>query len=411
MENNQRYIPEFFPYWNFNFVSFYLFCPSLKEEEKKKLTTKIVKYKGRITFTISKETIIVIENSKFFMNKESKGIIKDFDKIYFCENNFIKTINIKNSRTKKIEYDPKIIRIITINALNEELDIFDSKSLDYFFSKGLNKNCSEKNILCIFRKNTFKKIQELISYNFNTSKNLEENDVPFYHPKVPDNFSAFCSEFEYRQIMQHIKTERYKEQLLEKKKKLELEFELKKEPEPVKKEFLCQICKLRYDNYLEHIKSKSHMNNKLRYNDTFINIKKTFQRIVENNKDKNKNDLIVIGNNILSSTKEDSLPINEENNKIIKENKNDLEKIVEKNEESSKKTQNNKVVEDNNISVKDILKILNSIETKEINANKKKKKRKKNEINDIFKSDNYIKDLRKITKKIGYYNYLLDDLQ
>ena len=152
------------------------------------------------------------------------------------------------------------------------------------------------------------------------------------------------------------------------------------------------------------------MNNKLRYNDTFINIKKTFQRIVENNKDKNKNELIVIGNNILSSTKEDSLPINEENNKIIKENKNDLEKIVEKNEESSKKMQNNRNVEDNNISVKDILKILNSIETKEINVNKKKKKRKKNEINTL-KSDNYIKDLRKMTKKIGYYNYLLDDLQ
>ena len=412
MQNNQSFIPEFFPNWNFNFASFYLICPSLKEQEKMDLTTKIIKYKGRITFTISKESIIVIDNPNFFKIRENKQIIKDFNKIYFYDNNYIKKINIRRSGTKKIDSNQKVqkvIKMITINALNDEIDIFESKSLDYFFNKGLNVIGYEKNILCLFRKNKFKKKQELISYYFNNNSNWEENDVPFYHPKVPDNFSIFCSEFEYRQVMYHIKTEEYKKQLKQKKIREKEEFELKEEPEPPKKEFLCQICKLRYDNYLEHIKSSLHLNNKKKYKDAFTSIKNTFKRIVENNKDKNKikNDFIDIESHIFSSTKEDSLPINEVNIKIIKKGKNNLEKIVEKNEENEKsqKVHNNN---DNNISVKDILKILNSIEVNEKIINKKRKKNDRN----IFKSDNnYIGDFKKVTKKIGYYSNLLDELK
>jgi hypothetical protein len=82
-------------------MPFYLFVPSLKEEEKNKLTTKIIKHKGRITFTISKETIIVIENSNFFKIKENKELIKGFDKIYFYDNNNIIKMNIKDNMTKK----------------------------------------------------------------------------------------------------------------------------------------------------------------------------------------------------------------------------------------------------------------------------------------------------------------------
>ena len=209
--------------------------------------------------------------------------------------------------------------------------------------------------------------------------------------------------------MYHIKTEEYKKQLKQKKIREKEEFELKEEPEPPKKEFLCQICKLRYDNYLEHIKSSLHLNNKKKYKDAFISIKNTFKRIVENNKDKNKikNDFIDIESHIFSSTKEDSLPINEVNIKIIKKGKNNLEKIVEKNEESEKsqRVHNNN---DNNISVKDILKILNSIEVNEKIINKKRKKNDRN----IFKSDNnYIGDFKKVTKKIGYYSNLLDELK
>ena len=218
----------------------------------------------------------------------------------------------------------------------------------------------------------------------------------------------FCSEYEYRQIIKHIKTEEYKNQLKEKKIKLEEEQIIKTEPEPSKEQFLCQICKARFDNYLEHIKSNLHTKNKTRYNETFINIKNTFKRIIEHNKNKNKNEIIHFESNIFISTKEDSMSINEDNHKIIKEDKKNLEKIIEKNEENEK-TQKN--IEEKAISVKDILTILNTIEVKEINRNKIKKKRKKNEINIFEKDKNYIYEFKGITKKISYYNYLMNALK
>ena len=218
----------------------------------------------------------------------------------------------------------------------------------------------------------------------------------------------FCSEYEYRQIIKHIKTEEYKNQLKEKKIKLEEEQIIKTEPEPSKEQFLCQICKARFDNYLEHIKSNLHTKNKTRYNETFINIKNTFKRIIEHNKNKNKNEIIHFESTIFISTKEDSMSINEDNHKIIKEDKKNLEKIIEKNEENEK-TQKN--IEEKAISVKDILTILNTIEVKEINRNKIKKKRKKNETNIFEKDKNYIGEFKGITKKISYYNYLMNALK
>ena len=68
-------------------------------------------------------------------------------------------------------------------------------------------------------------------------------------------------------------------------------------------------------------------------------------------------------------------------------------------------------IEDNTITVKDILKILDTIEIKGINTNKKNKKRKKHEINIFRKDNNYISDFKKITRKIGRYNDLLNDLK
>ena len=407
MQKNLYNTYEFFSGWNFNSTLFYLHLPSLKEEEKKELTTKIINHKGAITFTLSTETILVVENSNFFKNKNNQELIKDFNKILFLDNNYIRKINIKDNRQKKINIS-KIIRIITIDALYTEINIFESKYFDYFIKKGLDKNISEKNILCLYPKNKYKKTQELIFYNFNNSEKLEENDIPFYHPKAPENFALFCSEYEYRQIIKHIKTEEYKNQLKEKKIKLEEEQIIKTEPEPSKEQFLCQICKARFDNYLEHIKSNLHTKNKTRYNETFINIKNTFKRIIEHNKNKNKNEIIHFESTIFISTKEDSMSINEDNHKIIKEDKKNLEKIIEKNEENEK-TQKN--IEEKAISVKDILTILNTIEVKEINRNKIKKKRKKNETNIFEKDKNYIGEFKGITKKISYYNYLMNALK
>ena len=410
MQKNISDIPDFFPNWNFNSISFYLFLPSLKDEEKKELTTLILKYKGRITFTITKETIIVIENLNFFNYKENKELIKDFNIIHCYDNNFIRKIYIKHNITKK-KNEANIIKIITLSSLYDEINMFKSKFYDFFIEKGLNRNYSSETTICIYLRNKHKKTSDLIFQNFNNSKKLEENNIPFYHPKAPDTFSLFCSEYEFKQILRHIKTKEYQIQLKEKKNQLEEEKILKEEPEPNKKEFLCQICKSRFDNYLEHIKSNLHNKNKSKYNEAFINIKNTFKRIVENNKiknnnKKNKNDLIIEENNILISTKEDSLPFNDENNKIINEKKN-LEKI-EENVEENYKTQSEK--NDIEINVDDILKILETIENKEIKVEKKiNKKRKKG---DIWNNNNdYIRNIQKVTGKIDYFNRLISEIE
>lgn len=412
MQKNISNIPDFFPNWNFNSTSFYLFLPSIKEQEKKELTTLILKYKGKITFTITKETIIVIENLNFFKYKENKELIKDFNIIHCYDNNFIRKIYIKNNRSKNFK-EENIIKIITLNSLYDEINMFKSKLYDFFIEKGLNKNYSSDTTICIYLRNKHKKESDLIFQNFNNSKKLEENNIPFYHPKAPDTFSLFCSEYEFKQILRHIKTEEYQIQLKEKKNKLEEEKILKEEPEPNKKEFLCQICKARFDNYLEHIKSNLHNKNKIKYSEVFISINNTFKRIVENNKinnkkNKNKNELIIEENNLLVSTKEDSLPINEENNKIIYEKKN-LEKIDEKVEENYK-TQSEK--SDIEINVDDILKILETIENKEINVEKKMiKKRKKGDKINIWNNNDYVKNIQKVTGKIYYYNGLISEIE
>ena len=411
MQKNISNIPDFFPNWNFNSTSFYLFLPSIKEQEKKELTTLILKYKGKITFTITKETIIVIENLNFFKYKENKELIKDFNIIHCYDNNFIRKIYIKNNRSKNFK-EENIIKIITLNSLYDEINMFKSKLYDFFIEKGLNKNYSSDTTICIYLRNKHKKESDLIFQNFNNSKKLEENNIPFYHPKAPDTFSLFCSEYEFKQILRHIKTEEYQIQLKEKKNKLEEEKILKEEPEPNKKEFLCQICKARFDNYLEHIKSNLHNKNKIKYSEAFVSINNTFKRIVENNKinnkkNKNKYELIIEENNLLVSTKEDSLPINEENNKIIYEKKN-LEKIDEKVEENYKTPSEKSDIE---INVDDILKILETIENKEIKGEQKmNKKRKKGDKINIWNND-YVKNIQKVTGKIYYYNGLISEIE
>ena len=128
-------------------------------------------------------------------------------------------------------------------------------------------------------------------------------------------------------------------QLIQKKQKVEEEI-IRTEPEPNKKEFLCQICKSRFDNYLEHIKSKLHINNKSKYVNIFSKIKLTFNRIAEYNKkninmkDKKITTSINIIDNTIETTKEESYLINDENKISIEKNwQKNLEKISTKENE------------------------------------------------------------------------------
>ena len=86
-----------------------------------------------------------------------------------------------------------------------------------------------------------------------------------------------------------------------------------------------------------------------------------------------------------------------------------MEKIDEKAEENYKsQSERNEI----NINVEDILKILETIEKKEINVEKKtNKKRKKGDKIKIWNDNNYIKNIQKITGKIDYYNRLINEFE
>ena len=186
------------------------------------------------------------------------------------------------------------------------------------------------------------------------------------------------------QVLSHIKTGEYKNQL-ERKKQKDLEIQkLNTEPEPNKKEFICQICKARFDNYLDHIKSSLHERNKSKYLNSFKKIKLTFKRISDyNNSNKNNNNIIkdrnektnnININDNIGTTKEESFSLIDD--KMNQTNLTKLKKVTENDKEES-------IMKEKDISVKDILNILDTIEDKNIDSKIKKfpKRKKKIKIN------------------------------
>ena len=296
-----------------------------------------------------------------------------------------------NNNTRKIivkENNNLSIRIITLNSLKKEIEFFTPKPFIYFIENGLNEKSKKKSTIAVIIKNKLN--ENILKYfSFNISTNERENDVPFYHPNVPDGYSLFCSQFEYIQLMEFLKKN-------EKKFKKEEEESLEAEPIPRKKNFLCQICKIKFGNYIEHINSSLHSHNKSKFANIFKKIQSTFKRIVDNNEqekinyqnEKNILDNSIITNNI--TTKCDSFIVSDENKDFNKKNITDEEK-------------DNKKVE--NISMKEVMTILDSIDSKSKNISFHLGKRKKNEKNKSFFKDNYIYDLQNITGKIYHYMY------
>ena len=355
---------------------------------------------------------MIIENENYLkIINNNNELFKEYGIIHLYNNNHIEIIPIKKTNHNSI------IRIITLQSLKEEIEYLSPKPFNYFIQKGLNQKYNPKNTIAIILKNKFNE-DLLKSYCFNNSNSEMKNDIPFYHSGIPDGFSMFCSQLEYLQLMAHL------DKYGKKKKKIEEDEELETEPIPNKKHYVCQICKLKFGNYLEHIKSKLHNDNKLKYRNIFLKMKLTFRRIAnwkesqnnkninnniskdstkleitelkhtEEQKDKNTsftNSYII--NNI--TTKEDSNVIINDENKD--NNKNNIRKdIVEEDKDNNDKKED--------ISVKDILNILDSIDSKKKYNMCKPKKRKNNEKNKYFFHENYIFELQKITGKISYFS-------
>ena len=346
-------------------------------------------------------------------------LIKNFGEVLLYNNNHIeRRILNKNNHS--------IIKAITVKAFKEQIELFSPKKFNYFVEKGLKGKVNQETTIAIILKN--KKLnQDIVHYHcFNCSASELKNDVPIFRPNAPDGFSMFCNQLEYLQLMNFINNAEHEK----KKKKLEEEDILEDEPIPNKKHFLCQICKTHFDNYLEHLSSKIHNINKLKYSNIYDRLKLTFRRIVNFNenqklnnnklkegKNQNKKELDNFNNiesntfvekkeralddnidniNIIT-TKEDSISvINDENKDINKEI------ITEYDDSIKQKSEGNNI----NISSQDILKILDTVHCNRIKVIEHFKKRNKNDINKDCSNENYIYDFQKISGKISYFNFM-----
>jgi hypothetical protein len=308
--------------------------------------------------------------------------------------------------------------MITLKSLKEEIEFLTPKTFNYFIEKGLNSKLNPKLTIAIILKQKNK--EDLLKYHcFNNSKLETKNDIPFFHPDVPDGFSLFCNPLEYMQLMAFISKNKNKDRKKNiNKNNSEI---LETEPEPIKRHFVCQICKIKFDNYKEHIESIQHEQNKLKYHNTFLKMKLTFRRIVnynESKKNKNLTDSPSKDKNISvielkdSEDKKDKITsINLEDTYNNGTTKDDSFKLInDENKDANKKIYKEEIIDltekNDNMDDNEVLNVLDSIHC---NPNKNTciiKKRKKNEQNKSFFHDNYIYDLQKITGKISFFNKL-----
>ena len=424
---------------NLNEQSFYFHCSLLDEETKNNIIQTIINYNGvsfnkinnililiqKYALSLSSKTILVVNNENSLKKLNNEELIKNFDTLYFYNNNHTWKYKLSknNNNSKK-----KILRIITIKSLQIELDYFHKNTFEYFLNNNLPINSNKKTTLALILKNKLEE-EKLIFYVFNNSKKQIDNDIPFFHKNAPEGYSYFCSKNEYSQLISFLKKNK------KIKKKLPAQEKIVLEPAPNKRHYVCQICKIKFDNYLEHIHSKFHEQNKLNLSDSFLRIKNTFKRIVLYNKEKKeakekKEKYKVISYKRKSNYIKSEFKVKKPNGKedissninISENNQNDTTKCdsLFKNNNNSKLRNKNrshinyvntsrKKEDDTDITLNDIETILDSIKCRSVNKFGHLKKRKKTDIHKKnFFHENYNYDLQKVTGKIAYFNSLFN---
>lgn len=222
-------------------------------------------------------------------------LIERYGNIYFnCNNNI-----------KKIIHNPQIkerIKVITYKELLFTLANFKNKSsksneLDYFIEKGLDKNTNpDACISMLIKNNNNMNITHLESYDFSYKDKKEKifYDIPYYHENVPDGFSVFCTDEEYKLVLEYVNKKRKKSKGKNKLTNLNKE-DISSLPEPTKKNYICHLCRVYFNNYKKHINSESHKNMISENKNSYKELSNTFKRIVQNSQldDKsNSNNLI-----------------------------------------------------------------------------------------------------------------------
>ena len=404
-------IIEFFNNSSLKGSKFYFYCPNMKEKEKVLITNLINEYDGSISSRFNKNTIIIVESEEVIKSQNFLKMIENYGDILFNDNNHIEVIKHNSKKNK-------IIKIITFKELLLELAAFDDKSLNYFYDRGLNKNMNPEAIISLIINSNKNKIQ-LESYDF-SYKDENKNilfDIPYFHKNTPEGFSVFCTDEEYGLVLNHVNKKGYK--LRQRNKYKNKEEALTSEPEPSKKNYICQLCFVKFNNYKEHISSEEHKRNINENKSAFNNLLMTFKRISDNNINKSKEKRpkkIILNNNssgfnILSEKikmKEKSYYNLRNKNNIYSINLDDKNNNID-----SLKKNNNKIIEISSpqpqvsstasCTFKNAMTYLDEIpdsnKNKNINIKRFTKRKRNQECNDFTFEEFYFKN-----KKVKIYN-------
>ena len=161
--------------------------------------------------------------------------------------------------------------------------------MKYFIDKGVDKNINpEANISMIIKNYTNTNITHLESYDF-SCKDKKGNiyyDIPYYHEDIPEGFSVFCTDEEHKLVLEYINKKRNKTKEKNKINKINKE-DITSAPEPTKKNYICHLCRVFFNNYKKHINSDNHRQMILENKNCYKELSETFKRIVNNNKDIN----------------------------------------------------------------------------------------------------------------------------
>lgn len=226
----------------------------------------------------------------------------------------------------------------------------EQATFNFLTKKGINSKVNKESLIALYlHDNIYQKIH---FYEFPLIKKMKykngaktKYDIPQYFEDMPEDFPIFCTIKEVNtikriqnKITEVEKSKKNKIEKMEKdkdsekgenkekenRKKKEVrnsnnkEINILDEPLPNESHKYCHLCKKHFDNYLRHINSKIHNDNRNKQKDTFKNINNIFKRI----------------NNFWNSN-EDKKVINKNNNSKISESK--IENILEKEEDDTNK--------------------------------------------------------------------------
>ena len=206
--------------------------------------------------------------------------------------------------------------------------------------KGINSKVNKESLIALYLSDNI--YQQIHFYEFPLIKNMKyksgaktKYDIPQYFEDMPDDFPIFCTIKEantIKRIQNKIteegkskKNKSDKDKDKENKKKKEVrnsnnkEINIQDEPLPNESHKFCHLCKKRFDNYILHINSKKHNENRNKQKDAFKNINNIFKRINNfwnNNEDKKVENKNSISN--ISDLKKDFLEKEEDDNNKFK---------------------------------------------------------------------------------------------